>query len=538
MLAEIRSEQFRVKQIHFHKGLNVVLGDENATNSIGKSTLLMVIDFAFGGTSLLEHNSDLTKELGHHDYFISFQFDGESYRFRRGTSDPEAVSVCDEDYQPTDDITLDQYTAFLKTAYKIDIEDISFRSLVGLYLRVWGKDNLNVYKPLHVVQTQSGKDCVNNLIKTFGLYSPIKDVTQLLRERDEEREALSAAFRNRIIPKIGKREHAENQKKITALSSELEEIKRNLARYATSIGEIVNKEMLELKVQKDELLETKLQLEGQLIRVKRNLTGNRHIESRHFAGLVKFFPTIDQSRLLHIEEFHSGVAKLLKVELEETRDELTQQLARINEELADIDKKMSTALASIDKPAHVVDRVFELASSLRGAKAANDFFEQEQTLREIIDELRIDLTDKKTAVLQSIEKAINSGLQDIVAIVFGSDRKSPLLRLSENSYSYEIYEDTGTGTAYAGLIVFDLTIFQLTHLPFIAHDSLLFKNIENDSVANLFNVYSSITKQSFAAIDEVSKYGPTTAAMLIEQSVIQLDDRNVLYIKDWRSKSP
>lgn len=37
------------KVITFHKGLNVVLGDNKGTNSIGKSTLLMVIDFIFGG---------------------------------------------------------------------------------------------------------------------------------------------------------------------------------------------------------------------------------------------------------------------------------------------------------------------------------------------------------------------------------------------------------------------------------------------------------------------------------------------------------
>jgi len=61
MLFEIRSDQFRTKHIGFHKGLNVILGDENATNSIGKSNLLMIIDFAFGGNSLLNHNQDLIK---------------------------------------------------------------------------------------------------------------------------------------------------------------------------------------------------------------------------------------------------------------------------------------------------------------------------------------------------------------------------------------------------------------------------------------------------------------------------------------------
>lgn len=66
MLREIRCEKFRTGVVTFHPGLNVVLGDENATNSIGKSTLLMLVDFVFGGSTLLEWNQDVVAELGHH----------------------------------------------------------------------------------------------------------------------------------------------------------------------------------------------------------------------------------------------------------------------------------------------------------------------------------------------------------------------------------------------------------------------------------------------------------------------------------------
>ena len=63
MLREIRCEKFRTRVVPFHPGLNVVLGDDNATNSIGKSTLLMLVDFVFGGSTLLEWNKDVVAEL-------------------------------------------------------------------------------------------------------------------------------------------------------------------------------------------------------------------------------------------------------------------------------------------------------------------------------------------------------------------------------------------------------------------------------------------------------------------------------------------
>jgi len=228
MLFEIRSDQFRTKHIGFHKGLNVILGDENATNSIGKSTLLMIIDFAFGGNSLLNHNQDLIKELGHHDYFFAFEFGEDICQFRRGTYEPEVIYCCNEDYETTSHITLEKYTAFLKVAYDIAIEDISFRNLVSLYFRVWGKDNLNVHKPLHTVQTTPNRDCISNLIKTFGYYDTIKTLTEDLKTKEEERKALSFAFKKRIIPKIGKLEHKANEERIKQIEREINDINPSL----------------------------------------------------------------------------------------------------------------------------------------------------------------------------------------------------------------------------------------------------------------------------------------------------------------------
>lgn len=43
MLHQIKCDKFRTPIISFHKGLNVVAGDSKASNSIGKSTMLMII---------------------------------------------------------------------------------------------------------------------------------------------------------------------------------------------------------------------------------------------------------------------------------------------------------------------------------------------------------------------------------------------------------------------------------------------------------------------------------------------------------------
>lgn len=49
MLKRIKCDKFRTPIVEFYDGLNVIAGDSKAANSIGKSTMLMIIDFVFGG---------------------------------------------------------------------------------------------------------------------------------------------------------------------------------------------------------------------------------------------------------------------------------------------------------------------------------------------------------------------------------------------------------------------------------------------------------------------------------------------------------
>src|SRR5687767_10389292 len=124
MLVEIQSAVFRAGPVRFKPGLNVVLGDDNASNSIGKSTLLMVIDFMLGGSSLLDAHPDLIDELGHHAYEAQFQFSDSTLRVRRRTDSPKFVFVVGEfgDEKP---IALERYCVLLKACFGLAIEDLT-----------------------------------------------------------------------------------------------------------------------------------------------------------------------------------------------------------------------------------------------------------------------------------------------------------------------------------------------------------------------------------------------------------------------------
>jgi len=86
MLVEIRCDKFisygeQRPPIVFHLGLNTVLGSETGSNSIGKSTFLMIIDFVFGGDDYVLKSTDVQTQVGPHSIQFAFEFNKEKYFF-------------------------------------------------------------------------------------------------------------------------------------------------------------------------------------------------------------------------------------------------------------------------------------------------------------------------------------------------------------------------------------------------------------------------------------------------------------------------
>jgi len=77
----------------------------------------------------------------------------------------------------------------------------------------------------------------------------------------------------------------------------------------------------------------------------------------------------------------------------------------------------------------------------------------------------------------------------------------------------------------------------LTRLPFIIHDSVIYKNIEVPATRNILRILASVKrKQIFLAFDEAPKFGLNSEKILRTRTVLKLSDDNLLYNKDWREQ--
>lgn len=111
------------------------------------------------------------------------------------------------------------------------------------------------------------------------------------------------------------------------------------------------------------------------------------------------------------------------------------------------------------------------------------------------------------------------------------------VKLSRNNYKFETQDDTGTGSNYKGMVVYDLAVLYLTALPAIAHGSLILKNIGDGAVDGIMKIYAQSRKQVFIAFDKQAAYMPDTQKILADNTVLKLSDGNCkLYGETWNKE--
>lgn len=534
MLKEISCNIFTEKTIVFHSGLNVVLGDDQSTNSIGKSTLLMIIDFVYGGETYITNNSGSIKILEHHDIYSLFEFGNETYRFLRQTQNHNEVFICNSKNEKEKKLTLKEFTSFLKTKYELNIPDLSLRSIVSLYSRIWGKENDKVDKPLQAYNKETEIECVYTLIKLFNKYKTIAETTAKIKEAAERKKVIDGMFKKDFIKKINKTEFKQNKVRLEDFTNQLNNIKNNLLEFTKNTEALNSDDMLNLQLEKNKLLDLQRSLKSKIKRIEINLNKNSNIQSKHLDILSSFFEKPNLEKIEKIETFHNKIRTILREELNQSKKKLEFKEASVCEQINKIDQKITLLLKGVESPTFIVEKIYNLTVDSSKIETENKYFEKKETIVKDLSEYTTELESLLSSVLAEIELTVNNGLEKVSLDILGENKKSPKLTLKENNYSYDHFNNTGTGKYFVDLILFDLTILMATELPVLIHDSFLFKNIEDFTIDKIVKKYSENTKQIFISIDGVSKYNKSTIEIIKNRKVISLTNEKLLFIKDWR----
>ena len=543
MLVEVMCDKFIDHgkprgRIRLHGGLNTVIGSDSGSNSIGKSTFLMIIDFVFGGDDYVEKLNDVQTEVGEHRICFAFRFQDGLHYFSRSNVDYKNVQKCDKDYNPIEGqtVSLNQYLSFLQNKYDLNLAGLTFRNAVGRSMRIYKRETLDEEHPLHQAKQETAKSAIEGLLKLLDLYAGIEAQSKIAAEAKDQYNTFKKAQKYQYIPFVTRQsEYYNNADKIAELTEQAEELARKSSGGLLDLDSLQAERLSILQGRLSNFKRQRSRILSQLRAIRADQELGKKGFKRNYDDLIRFFPGVDLQRIEAIEGFHKQLAGILKKEFSETEENMQATLALIESEMSQIEAAIAQMAKTTDLSKVVLEQYAAIDKELKTLRAANDNYIKTSELSskaKAYDEELNRLVIEQIALMQN---RINSEMEQINNTIYGGRKTSPTLTVSDAShYLFFTPRDGGTGAQYKGLVVFDLAMLSLTKLPVVAHDSVMLKHIEDNAIEKIMELYAATPKQVFIAMDKEGSYTPAAQKIMEEAKVLQLSPgEGALFGRTW-----
>lgn len=554
MLYEIECEKFAKKvngqpvprgRIQLREGLNTVLGDKAAQNSIGKSTFLLVIDFCFGGDDYINPKICKAKEMLHsHTINFAFKFGNRIDYFCRSTKTPSEIGICDSDYKVQRTQTLKEFKDYLLEVYGITTPSISFREMVGRFLRIYGRENYAERYPLKYgdVKPEASIETLEKMFNVFAFIEEYKRVYDDKSKRTKIREDATKLGEMTNVAKT-KKEYSANEKEIEHLRTELQKLMdREDAKLSQEETDNLDKAS-EIRGQLTVLKRRRSRLVSQLNAVKANMSGGLVPVEEDLSELSEFFPDVDVQKLSQIEHFHDRMQHILSQEMGDEIAQLQILIDAVSTEMTRLQEAQRKLGVPVTVSKKFMDQVVDLQRQIDILTAKNKAYDKTAKLKTEKKDAKNQLEDVRETQLQVVETSINQEMTRLNDYIYGGERYAPTIKFGNSrsgkpTYDFWTENDTGAGTNFKGLIIFDLTLLRLTELPVIAHDSNIFKNIADLPIDKIMELYNQSKKQIFIAFDKEDAFYDVTRKIVHSTKVIELyENGGELFGWSWAKKT-
>lgn len=181
--------------IDLHAGLNIVEGEDETQNLIGKSTLLQIIDFVYAGSDFLKTDAVLLPQaVGHHTIYFTLHLAGKDYHFGRATDRHGFVTRYQDPLwkHTEEELGIDDYQSFLLDQYALKQTGGTWRELVGRFSRVDERDIVLLDRPLAAAAGAKVTDGAKALLELFGAYDEIEHIQSRYDQVSKEVSTLNA----------------------------------------------------------------------------------------------------------------------------------------------------------------------------------------------------------------------------------------------------------------------------------------------------------------------------------------------------------
>ena len=530
MLVKLSCDKFRKdangnpESFTFKDGLNVVLGTADSKNSIGKSTLLLLIDFMLGGDDYKFHNNIAVSKIGHHLIHAYFEFEGKEYHYARGTHNPEEVYFYNDGGEIEATLSNNEYLKQLHDLYKVS-DDMTFREAVAPYLRIYQRETTNEKYPINAAFRQPKDKAIEIFLKLFGSHKQLDSLKEEIETLEDQISTFKKSSDYKYVEKIDKKKYEKNIKTIDEDNEKLGELRKQYLDGTYSKDYQENKEAVTLLTAIESLKATKSQYENQI----KNLEKIKNKSSKDFESdleeLKLIFPGFEFKHLSDIEDFHQKLTSIFNEQSENERKKALKSIAKLDEQIAELEDKYKN-IVHIEKtvPEAVFQEMLRLETDVRRLTKQNELYVENSNNKETLGKKQEKLATEGKASLIEVQNIVNGKISEINRNFYSGRRQAPNIRLSElNKYYFTIPNDEGTGSSQRALIMFDIAVLMTSQLPLLAHDSVISKQIEDYSMQEIIKLYAGIKgKQIFMVYDGNKNLDSSAQAIIDFATRVQL----------------
>lgn len=505
MIKKISSSLSSFKEIGFHDGLNVLIAkkesdatDRQTRNRAGKSSLIEIIHFLFGGKAD-KKSLFRTQTLIDESFKLNFDLQGEEFEVTRKGKQPSNVAT---NKTKTNAAWLELLGGKM---FALDVlpdyagRKPTFRSLFSYFVR---REHSNAFiKPEKQASMQQAGDYQVALMYLMGLDWTIASDWQKVRDREKTlKELKKAANADAFGNLIGK--SAELRTQMTVAKSRLTEI----------IGQVKSFNILpkyrELELEADQITWSLNQLSNDNTidsAVIRELENSLNTEKPPKLNILKdiyaeagvVLPNVVLRKYDEVLSFHESVVRnrhdYLDGELQSAKDRINNR----EKEKEQLDKRRAEIMAILESHGALeqfsslqseqgrlkaevesLEKRFELAEQIEGTKNELDIERNKLVLR-----LRRNFSEQETALSEAIiafEGISKSLYESAGSMTIEPSNNGPV-------FEFPMQGERSKGIKNVQIFCFDMMLMQLCYKKnigpeFLIHDSHLFDGVDGRQI--------------------------------------------------------
>ena len=276
---------------------------------------------------------------------------------------------------------------------------------------------------------------------------------------------------------------------------------------------------------------------AKLVPLQENLSGSRIIGKDDLTTLRKFFPEIEIKQLEEIQNFHKEISDVLKEEIKEEINGIQNIIHLLESNKAQVEQKVKEISKMSNLSQVILFKFAELQKKIEILSNQNKYYDELQ----VLTKEKKDADSRKKLMrmqqLSQLQNLINIKMQELNDEIYHDTKRPPIIMFDDKQYKFETLDDTGTGTCYRGMVLFDLVVLNDTCLPILVHDSVLLKQIEDIAIEKILEMYMSSKKQIFISLDKATSYSEKSQKILFDKKVLDLGpDGRELFGRSWSRK--